>query len=73
MATVTKVRPTKDLLELDAGLPYKVADLSLAPLGHKEMALSEREMPGLMAVREKYGPQKPLKGLKVTGSLHMTI
>jgi adenosylhomocysteinase len=60
-------------LELDPQLPYKVADISLAPLGHKEMRLSENEMPGLMAVREKYGPQKPLDGLKIMGSLHMTI
>ncbi len=59
--------------ELDLSLPNKVADISLAPLGFKEMELSENEMPGLMAVREKYGPEKPLKGFKVTGSLHMTI
>jgi len=58
---------------LDLSLPYKVADLSLADFGNKEMKLAEREMPGLMAVREKYGPQKPLAGLKITGSLHMTI
>jgi adenosylhomocysteinase len=54
-------------------LPYKVADLSLAEWGRKEMQLAENEMPGLMAIRRKYGPQKPLKGLKVMGSLHMTI
>ncbi len=59
--------------ELDLSLPYKVADISLADLGFKEMQLSENEMPGLMAVREKYGTIKPLKGLKVMGSLHMTI
>ncbi len=59
--------------EIDLSLPHKVADISLAPLGFKEMELSENEMPGLMAVREKYGPEQPLKGLKVTGSLHMTI
>ncbi len=64
---------TKDFQELDLSLPYKVADMSLADLGLKEMQLSEREMPGLMAVREKYGPEKPLKGMKVMGSLHMTI
>ena len=58
---------------LDLTLPYKVADLSEADWGRKEMQLSEREMPGLMAVIEKYGPQKPLAGLRVTGSLHMTI
>ncbi len=60
-------------LKLDLTLKNKVADISLADWGLKEMELSETEMPGLMAVREKYGPQKPLKGLKVTGSLHMTI
>ncbi|MCF8095218.1 MAG: adenosylhomocysteinase, partial [Desulfobacteraceae bacterium] len=59
--------------ELDLTLPYKVADISLAPDGFKEMELSENEMPGLMAVREKYGPEKPLSGFKITGSLHMTI
>ena len=59
--------------ELDLSLKNKVADISLAELGHKDMQLSEREMPGLMACREKYGNEKPLKGLKVMGSLHMTI
>jgi len=59
--------------EMDLSLSYKVADISLAELGQKEMKLAENEMPGLMAVREKYGPRKPLKGLKITGSLHMTI
>ncbi|WP_027183261.1 adenosylhomocysteinase [Desulfovibrio inopinatus] len=58
---------------LDLSLKNKVADMSLADWGRKEMQLSENEMPGLMAVRAKYGPEKPLKGLKVTGSLHMTI
>jgi adenosylhomocysteinase len=57
----------------DPSLPYKVADLAQADFGDKEMQLAENEMPGLMAVREKYGPRQPLKGLKVTGSLHMTI
>ncbi len=59
--------------ERDPNLPYKVADISLADLGLKEMRLAENEMPGLMAVREKYGPQKPLAGMRVSGSLHMTI
>ncbi len=58
---------------LDLSLPYKVADLSLAEFGAKEMQLSEREMPGLMELIKRYGDKKPLKGLKVTGSLHMTI
>jgi adenosylhomocysteinase len=49
-----------------------IKDISLAELGRKEIEIAEREMPGLMATRDKYGPQKPLKGLRVTGSLHMT-
>lgn len=52
---------------------YKVADLSLADYGRKEILLAEKEMPGLMALREKYGHEKPLKGAKVMGSLHMTV
>jgi len=60
-------------LEWDPGLPHKVADISLAELGYKEMSLSENEMPGLMALKKKYAESKPLKGLKITGSLHMTI
>jgi adenosylhomocysteinase len=59
--------------ELDLKLKNKVADMSQADFGHKDMQLSENEMPGLMAVREKYGKEKPLKGLKIMGSLHMTI
>lgn len=58
---------------LDLSLKHKIKDISLAEWGLKEMKLAENEMPGLMAIREKYGPEKPLKGLKVTGSLHMTI
>jgi adenosylhomocysteinase len=54
-------------------LEYKVADLSLADWGRKELMLAEQEMPGLMAVREEYAKQQPLKGLKIVGSLHMTI
>src|SRR3989338_1872966 len=52
---------------------YKVKDLSLADFGRKEIEIAEKEMPGLMAVREKYSKTKPLKGAKITGSLHMTI
>ena len=52
---------------------YAVKDLSLAAYGRKEIELAEAEMPGLMALREEYGPQKPLKGARITGSLHMTI
>jgi adenosylhomocysteinase len=73
MTTVVAMKEAADILNLDLSLPYKVADIKLADMGHKEMALSENEMPGLMAIREKYGPKKPLKGLRVTGSLHMTI
>jgi len=62
-----------NFLEVDTSLSYKVADMGLAEWGRKEISLSENEMPGLMAIREKYGPRKPLKGLKVMGSLHMTI
>ena len=58
---------------IDSKLEYKVADMSLADWGDKEMALSENEMPGLMSLIEKYGEEKPLKGFKVMGSLHMTI
>jgi adenosylhomocysteinase len=52
---------------------YKVADLSLADWGRKEIAIAESEMPGLMAIRRKYAKEKPLAGVRVTGSLHMTI
>ena len=64
---------TMDVQPLDLSLPYKVADISLADFGHKEMQLSEREMPGLMELIAKHGAQKPFKGLKISGSLHMTI
>ena len=52
---------------------YKVRDIGLADFGRKEIDIAEKEMPGLMATREKYGPDKPLAGVKVMGSLHMTI
>jgi len=52
---------------------YKVADITLADWGRKEIAIAEKEMPGLMALREEYGKQKPLKGARIAGSLHMTI
>jgi len=52
---------------------YKVADLALADWGRKEVSVAEHEMPGLMAIREKYAREKPLQGVRVTGSLHMTI
>ena len=59
--------------KIDLTVPYKVADIGLADWGRKEMELAENEMPGLMAVRKKYGPKKPLQGKKIMGSLHMTI
>ena len=52
---------------------FKVADISLAPWGRKEIDIAEHEMPGLMAIREEYAPKKPLKGVRISGSLHMTI
>ncbi|MDQ7834137.1 MAG: adenosylhomocysteinase [Humidesulfovibrio sp.] len=61
------------MMELDLKMNYRVADMSLADWGRKELQLSENEMPGLMALRKKYGKKKPLKGLKIMGSLHMTI
>src|SRR5437870_7753680 len=56
-----------------AALEYKVADLSLAEWGRKEITIAEFEMPGLMAIRRKYAAEKPLNGVRITGSLHMTI
>src|SRR3954470_2467058 len=54
-------------------MDYKVADLSLAAFGRKEIQLAEHEMPGLMAVRREYAETQPLRGARITGSLHMTI
>src|SRR4051812_41738045 len=71
MATATK--PETNKTSSTARPPFKVADLSLAEWGRKEIRLAEQEMPGLMAVREEYHGKKPLKGAKVMGSLHMTI
>ncbi len=58
---------------IDAKIKYKVKDISLAEWGRKEIILAEAEMPGLMALREEYGAQKPLKGARIAGCLHMTI
>ena len=52
---------------------YRVKDISLAAFGRKEIEIAEKEMPGLLAIRKKYSSQKPLKGARITGSLHMTI
>jgi len=57
----------------NTNLNYKVADMSLADWGRKEIEIAEKEMPGLMALREKYGNTQPLKGARITGSLHMTV
>lgn len=65
MSTVTK--------SIDFSLPYKVADISLAEWGRKEIRLAEAEMPGLMSIRAEYGPSQPLKGARIAGCLHMTI
>jgi adenosylhomocysteinase len=60
-------------LPTESGSFYRVADMSLAEWGRKEIAIAETEMPGLMALREEFGPTKPLKGARVAGCLHMTI
>ena len=59
--------------QVETKLPFKVADMKLAEWGRKEIMLAENEMPGLMALREKYGPTQPLKGARIAGCLHMTI
>src|SRR5437764_585655 len=64
--TTTDVKKTKSE-------DFKIADISLADWGRKEISIAEKEMPGLMAIREKYAPLKPLAGVRVMGSLHMTI
>src|SRR5262245_21367626 len=69
-ATLTEVPKSTST---NKGLEFKVHDVSLAEWGRKEIMLAEQEMPGLMAVREEYARQQPLKGLKIVGSLHMTI
>merc|ERR1712129_25255 len=68
---LTKLQPNQtDIMSKPA---YKVADISLAEYGRKELVMAENEMPGLMHLREKYGPSKPLKGARIAGCLHMTI
>jgi adenosylhomocysteinase len=57
----------------DKKLQFKVADLSLAESGRHQIRLAENEMPGLMALREEFGPSQPLAGARVSGSLHMTV
>src|SRR5690606_40933786 len=68
---------SKEIIEIMSDtqekLTYKVKDISLAEWGRKEIRLAEAEMPGLMALREEYGAEKPLKGARIAGCLHMTI
>src|SRR5436190_2991542 len=66
MSTVSKI-------SIDFDLKHKVKDISLAEWGRKEIILAEAEMPGLMALREEFGPSQPLKGARIAGCLHMTI
>src|SRR5437016_14108649 len=78
MATVKLPKTPKNRLAVKGGhgankQNYCVADIKLADLGRREIGVAEHEMPGLMAVRAKYGPQRPLNGVRVSGSLHMTI
>src|SRR5437899_10067867 len=76
MTTLTKTNGKKTAPgngKARANTDYKVKDLTLADWGRKEISVAEQEMPGLMAVREKYGVQKPFNGVRVSGSLHMTI
>jgi len=61
------------IFEMAHKLPYKVADINLAETGRKAITLAENEMPGLMSIRRKYGPLKPLKGARIAGCLHMTV
>lgn len=63
----------ENLITQTESLTYKIKDISLADFGRKEIEIAEKEMPGLMAVREKYSESKPLQGARITGSLHMTI
>src|SRR6266568_3732577 len=65
--------PPEELRMSAENLPFKVADLSLAEFGRKEIQLAEHEMPGLMAIREEYAQSQPLRGARITGSLHMTV
>src|SRR5258707_4153669 len=74
MATVlSETMHAFDAAKKAARPPYKVADLKLAEWGRKEIRLAEHEMPGLMALRARYGAKKPLAGARIMGSLHMTI
>ena len=70
---IIKMSNTTTSSQIDFSLKYKVKDISLAEFGRKEIMLAEAEMPGLMALREEFGPSQPLKGARIAGCLHMTI
>jgi hypothetical protein len=70
---MTDTIPSTGTSSVAARKDFRVADLSMAPFGRKEMILAEHEMPGLMALRKEYGESKPLAGARISGSLHMTI
>ena len=69
----TKNKMKKQSNKIVESLPYKIKDIKLAKLGRDKIDISEKEMPGLMELRKKYSKSKPLNGLRLTGSLHMTI
>src|SRR5947207_13036382 len=73
VATPRKVNKPAKAASVAKELEFKVADIALAEWGRKEIMLAEQEMPGLMALRAEYGARQPLKGLRIMGSLHMTI
>src|SRR4028119_1619022 len=72
MSTMTAMTSTSPLAS-DMATAFAVADLSLAAWGRKEIAIAQTEMPGLMGIRSEYAAAQPLKGARITGSLHMTI
>src|SRR5687767_10040852 len=73
MTTATPASPTRPAATAPPSDDYRVADLSLADWGRKEIAIAESEMAALIAIRDEYAAQKPLKGARIAGSLHMTI
>src|SRR5271165_7153035 len=73
MTTVATKPPHSERPPVNPTHDHVVADLGLAELGRKEIAIAEHEMPGLMAIRRKYAPSQPLAGARIAGSLHMTI
>ena len=73
MISETSVLTKEALMPNTSRPPFNVKDLGLAEWGRDEIRLAEQEMPGLIAARVEYGPQQPLAGLKVAGSLHMTV